>query len=77
MFQKVGELLMTGNCRNICERMKTKSIRATRLEEGWKKCRTCEISIKTDSVACPCCKTSLSVRKRHNYKNRRNRIECV
>ena len=68
---------MKGNCKNMCDRMKTKSICATKLDSGWKKCRTCRISIKTDERACPCCRTSLSVRKRHNYKNRIPNVKCL
>lgn len=67
-------------CKNICERYETKSYTCGYhiLGDGWKKCRTCCISIKTKENICHCCRKRLSTRKRHNYKNRMaNKIECM
>lgn len=48
-------------CKNICERYETKTYHRgySFLGLGWKKCRTCCISIKIDSWKCPCCKRKL------------------
>jgi len=66
-------------CKNICERMETKSLTATwdRLGSGWKKCRTCSKTIKTNDLRCPCCGRKLSTRRRHNYKNRIPNVKCL
>ena len=59
-------------CKNICERLEIKPITTgfVLLGEGWKKCRTCAVSIKTDSLTCPCCKRKLSTHTRYRNTKR-------
>ncbi|MBC8430150.1 MAG: hypothetical protein H8D92_02000 [Pelagibacteraceae bacterium] len=60
-------------CKNICDRFNTRhyNVGYNILGTGWKKCRTCCLSIETDEMICPCCRRKLSVRRRHNYENRK------
>ena len=45
------------------------------LGKGWKKCRTCCISIKTDVLKCPCCQRKLSTYIRYKNKSKRQRLK--
>lgn len=56
-------------CKNICVTLETRHVNAIH-KSDYKKCRTCSISIKTTEYICPCCRKKLSIRRRHNYKNR-------
>lgn len=56
-------------CKNICVTLNTRHVNAI-YKSDYKKCRTCSISIKTKEHICPCCRKKLSIRRRHNYKNR-------
>lgn len=64
-------------CKNLCERMNTKAFTMgfASLGEGWKKCRTCCISIKTDNLKCQCCKRKLSTYIRYKNKSKRQRTK--
>lgn len=60
-------------CKGICDNMKiqglTKSYQVGYkvMGEGWKKCKTCCISIKEKDLRCPCCRRKLSTYIK--YKN--------
>ena len=61
-------------CKNICDNLPTKSFTMgfSLMGDGWKKCRTCCISLKVTGFTCPCCKRKLSTRVRQR-KNRSDR----
>lgn len=61
----------------MCERMETKKIQCGWhiLGKGWKKCKTCVISIKTKEMKCACCKSKLSTYVK--YKNRNSKCLYV
>jgi|14_taG_2_1085336.scaffolds.fasta_scaffold08238_2 hypothetical protein len=66
-------------CKNICERLEIKPITTgfVLLGSGWKKCRTCAISIKTDYLTCPCCKRKLSTHTRYKSKKKNLNMKAI
>ena len=58
---------MTLTCLNLCNKIKETPKTNNIYSSGFKRCRFCEVYLKTNEVRCPCCKTLLAYRPRqHN-----------
>lgn len=52
-------------CKGVCSRLETTGGgKFSAYGQGYKRCSSCDIFIKTDDTRCPCCRLPLHVKKR-------------